>query len=454
MTGRVGRRRWLPVAFTYREYRMYWCGAAFSNVGTWMQNLTVPFVLFELTGSGTWVGLSIVAQIVPGILLNPFAGTLADRFSRRDVLRVTLSIAGLFALAQAVAWAAGNRSPVVVIVLVGLGGAANLTIQPAWHAMFADLVPPEARLSAITLQAGQINIARAVGPAIGGIALGTVGATGAFVFNALSFLVVVVILSFVHPEERGAAAPPGRVLSQYRDAVAFARRHPGLPASYALTATIGAFVYPMFQLLVVFTEDVYHVGPGYYGLLASSFGIGAVAGAAWLSITGSERARSTFVQATLMLVASGTLALGLLRSYWIGVAALAIVGLGSVCIISIANTTVQISAPPDMRGRLLALWVLSYMAAYSAGSIVHGWLADVVGAGAVAVIAGVILAAIAAVFLLRADVARSLDRAPTPTPVPDAGAVSETASAASRRVDRARRDGDEPIAPGAAHRLG
>lgn len=420
----------MPSAFSHRDYRRYWTGAAISNVGNWMQNMTVPYVLFEITGSGTWVGLSIVAQNLPALLLNPLSGSLADRFKRREVLRVSLGIAGFFAFAQAAMWGLGYHSPTALLVLVGLGGTASLTTQPAWQAMFSDLVPPEDRMSAITLQAAQLNAARAVGPAIGGVVLATVGPTWAFIINGLSFIAVVALLSLVHPPPQEPNVT-GRVLSQYRDAIRHARRTPALLVAYALTAVVCGLVYPLFQLVVVFAEEVYDVGPGQYGILGASYGAGAAAGAVALSTLGTRRHRSGTVRTMLAVQAAAVLAFGLCRTYIFGVGLLVVIGAASVCVIALANTTTQTASPPSMRGRMLALWVLSYMASFPVGSVVEGWLADIVGAGPVVTVTGGVLTLIAALFLIRVRLAAVLD-----DEVPDAVPrnTSPAAATASARM--------------------
>ena len=409
MADHGGSWRRAGAALAYRDYRLFFTGAVVSNIGTWMQNITVPYVLFQLTGSGVWVGLAVVAQILPSILLNPISGSLADRFSHRNQLRLAQLVAGLATFGLAGMWAAGGRSPVAILVLVAVGGTAMMVVQPAWQSFAADLVPPEHLLNALTLNSAQSNAARAVGPAIGGIILGTLGPGWAFLLNGCSFVVVLTTLALLRPPERHAERAAGRVLDQYREAAAYARRHTGMLTAYALTAVVCGIGYPVFQLAALFASEVYDVGPGWYGALTGAYGVGAVVGALLLGLLGSGRRRSEILRVVLVVNAVALLGMGASTSFWIGAPMLALVGGGSLCVVAIVNTAVQTAAPPAMRGRLLALWVLSYTVSYPLGSLAQGALAEHVGVRPTVTGAGLLTCVAAAVLLTRPAIARTLD---------------------------------------------
>jgi MFS family permease len=408
----AGGWRRAGVALQYPQFRLFWTGAVVSSIGTWMQNVTVPYVLYQLTHSGTWVGLAVVAQVVPSILVNPVSGSLADRFSRRNLLRVSQTVGGLAAAALAVLWSTGHRSPGSVLALVAISGTALMATQPAWQAIVTDLVPPEHLLNAVTLNSAQANAARAVGPAIGGVILGTLGPTWAFSINALSFLAVIAALTILRLPARTTARPEGHVLQQYREGIAFARRSTGLLTAYALTAVVCGLGYPAFQLATLFAEQVYDVGPGKYGLLTGAYGVGAVSGAVLLSLFGAERPRGQVLPVVLVVHTIGLLGVGLSGDFWLGMAMYALVGAGSLCAIATLNTSIQTASPQALRGRILALWILSYSASYPLGSVVQGSLANRFGPGATVTGAAVLLAGALVVLTLRPALARSLDGDP------------------------------------------
>jgi MFS family permease len=397
------------VALQHREFRLFWAGAMVSSTGTWMQNVTVPYVLFQLTDSGTWVGLAVVAQILPSILLNPVAGAIADRYRRRNLLLVSHAVQFTAAAGLWVAWASGVRTPGVILAFVAVGGAAAMLTAPSWQAFVSELVPPEHLLNALTLNSVQANAARAVGPAIGGLVLGTLGAGWAFLLNASSFIAVLTALLLLRPSPRRAERPQGRLLAQFREAAAYSRRHTGLLTAFALTAAVCGLGYPVFQLATVFAERVYEVGPGRYGILTGAYGVGAIAGAVALGALGADRKRGDLVRLTVGVFGVSLIGMGLTTQFWQGLVMLAVVGAASLVAIATLNTSIQTQVAERLRGRVLALWVLSYTASYPLGSLTQGWLAERLGVRPTVAGAGGILCAVTVVLLVRPHFARSLD---------------------------------------------
>lgn len=380
-------------ALRYRDYRLFWTGALVSNIGTWMQNITVPYVLYHLTGRAVYVGWAVVAQILPSIVLNPLSGSLADRFSRRGQLRVSNGIQALTAIGLWLVWATGLQSALAVLLLVAVGGTASMATQPAWQALVPDLVPDEHRMNAITLNSAQANSARAVGPALGGVVLGVswLGPSVAFLSNAVSFLAVIVVLTMIRSPDRHAGRLEGRVWTQFREAATYARGHAGLVTAYASTALVCGLANPVFQMVVVFAKRVYHVGPGPYGVLTAVYGIGAVAGAVVLGAAASTRSRAGILRASFAVQAVTMVLLGLAPNIWLGAPVLAVLGAGTLASIATLNTSIQLAAPDVLRGRVLALWILSYTVTYPAGSLLQGALADRIGPGWAVGLAGVAL---------------------------------------------------------------
>ena len=226
-------------AFRYRNFRLFWIGALLSSTGTWVQGVTVPFVVLKLTGSAAWVGFAGFAQFLPAVLVGPLAGSLADRFHRRSVLLVTQSLMAADALLLWIMWIAGVRNPWAIVGVVALGGVtAGLNI-PSWQAFISELVPREVLLNAVTLNSTQFNAARAFGPALGGLVLGLLGAGPAFLINAISFLAVIVALLMIHVPRLERARDDRGVLRQFADGLRYARRVPGNPGLLRPGAGVG-----------------------------------------------------------------------------------------------------------------------------------------------------------------------------------------------------------------------
>jgi MFS family permease len=406
-------------ALSFRDYRLFWTGACLSNVGTWMQNITVPYVLLKLTDSGLWVGLAVVAQILPSIVLNPLSGSLADRFSRRWLLFVANLVQGSAAFGLTVLWASGHATPAGILGLVAVGGTAGMVSSPAWQAFVTDLVPAEHMLNAITLNSAQANAARAVGPAVGGVLIATLGPAWAFGFNGISFVAVLWCLYLLHPPARTLVPLTGGVLRQYRHAAAYVRRHTGLLLGCALNAVVCGIGYPVFALSALFADRVYDVGPGYYGALTAAYGVGAVLGALVLAARGGGRARGPLMAFVVLVQGGATVAFGLAPWFWLGVPALALVGAATLCSVAVLNTAIQTASPPELRGRVLALWILSYTISYPAGAFVEGALADALSPGWSVGLAGAVITMTGALLVLRPRLAASLDEGPTEVEVVD-----------------------------------
>jgi MFS family permease len=207
-------------AFRYRDYAVFWTAAVISNSGTWMQTITVPYVIFQLTHSTTWVGFSAFMQFGPAVAVGPLAGSLADRFPRKTVIFVTQSVMMLVAFSLWATWASGVATPGIIVANLFVSGLASGLNIASWQAFVPDLVPREAMLNAIRLNSMQFTAARAFGPALAGLVLGQFGPATAFLANALSFLLVLVALVMISPRAVEHPEAPPRFVEHFRAGLA------------------------------------------------------------------------------------------------------------------------------------------------------------------------------------------------------------------------------------------
>jgi MFS family permease len=426
-----GRRVGLRHAFSalaHRDFRRFWIGAAVSNIGTWMQNVTVPYVILLITGSATWVGIAAFSQLFPTVILGPLSGYLADRFDRRKLLIMGQGAQALLSLAVWWAWVANLRDPRLLVALLALNGAAFGLTMPAWQAFVTELVPRRDLLNAITLNSAQFNGARAVGPAVGGLILASFGPSWAFLANAVSYLTVIVALLLVHPPRRLRVASERRILGQFADGLAYVRRHPGLMVAVATVGVVFFLGSPIFQLVPVFAERVYGVGPSRYGLLGAAYGIGAVVGALALGFVGDRIRRSGVVVAALILYGSGLVGLGLVRTYGAGFVLLIVSGVAFLAIIAVLNTSVQLLVAEEVRGRVIAIYMMTLTGCYPIGALLQGWLTDRIGAPTTVLMSGSLLVLAGLVMVLRPAIPRYLDgHVHRHSPVPDPAVEADTA---------------------------
>ena len=385
-------------AFRHRDFTIFWLGALASNTGSWVQNLAVPYVLYQVTESAFWVGLATFTQFVPVMLLGPLAGSIADRFDRRRVLLVTQTLMAIAALALWLAWASGVRSPLAILALVSIAGIFAGVNIPSWQSFVNDLVPREDLLSAVTLNSLQFNAARALGPGIAGILLASLGPSWAFFLNGVSFVFVLGALLLVRNRQVALeTALTGGFLRQFRRAMRYTRRQPGILIGILVAVLVGALGNPVFQFTVIFAAEVYEVGPLGLSLLNVSLGLGAVLAAPLVS--GWDVTRATLVRWGLLTYGLAIVAFAAAPVYVVGLLALVVVGGGFLVVISSTNTSVQVIVADHMRGRVMALRIMAFTGAYPIGALLQGLLSDVIGArvtvggaGTVLVVAGLVLA--------------------------------------------------------------
>lgn len=385
-------------ALRHRNYALFWSGALVSNTGTWLGNLTVPYVLYQSTGSAIWVGIATAAQFGPALLLSPVGGLLADGVDRRILLAWTQAGLGLVAMLMWLQWASGLHEPWLLIALLTLFGMLNGINNPAWQSLVNDLVPRGDILSAVTLNSLQFNLARAIGPAIAGVLLSGLGATWAFFLNAASFVVVVVTLLFVRTARKIPArtAGPG-FRAQWAEALGYLRAHRVLLLAVLLCCLVGFAANPIFSLTVVFAESVYGTSARGLGLLTAALGAGAVL----FALAGLLPARrpASFgrkLVASFLVLGLGHAAYALLNDFSVGLLAGVAIGAAFLGAMSTLNSIIQLTAPDRLRGRIMAVRHMVFSSSVALGSFLSGFMSDAWGVQSATLLLGSLLLALAA----------------------------------------------------------
>ena len=386
-------------AFRHREFSLFWTGAVISNIGSWLSNLTVPFVIYQDTHSAFWVGLVSVFQFAPNILLGPWGGVLADRHDRRRVLLVTQTGLALAALLLWGAWVAGVRAPLVIMTMVGVAGMFQGVNLPSWQAFVNDLVPREDLTSAVALNSLQFNAARALGPAIAGILLALAGPGWALLLNAVSFgAVLLALLAMRNPGLSQRLVDPLPVRRQFVNALHYIRSQPGIQVSIASALLVGLLVNPIFQFTVVFSESVFKVGPVALGMLNAALGLGALLAVPLMSGWSHIISLPRLAKAGLFGQGLGLIAFAAAANPRWAAAALVLVGGAFLMTISAGNTAVHLIVANRMRGRVIAIRVMIYTGSFPIAGVVQGALADRFGPRATVAGAGAMLLVAASVF--------------------------------------------------------
>jgi MFS family permease len=394
-----------------RNFALVWSAALVSNVGTWMQTVAVGVLVTARTGHPAWTALVAAAGFLPGGLLSPFGGVLADRHDRRRLFLVTTLGETACATALAVLAAGGRATPATVTLLVFAGGCASALGFPAYQAIMPDLVPRDELGAAISLSSAQFNLGRVVGPALAGIAIAAGGYSWAFGLNAGSFAAVIAALLLLRLPARVADPGPGSVLARLAEGARATAADPSCRAAVAVISVAALTASPFIALVPAVALEALHGGAGATSALITAQGVGAVAGALALTPLARRVGRRRLLLADLVAVAAALCVYGAAPDLAVAVAAMVVVGGSYIGVLAGCNTIIQLHAPPSLRGRVLGIYMMALGVLYPVGALVQGAIADRVGVRAVT-IGGAVLLVTAAVLVLRSVVPATVDRRP------------------------------------------
>lgn len=361
----------------YRQFRSLWAANILSASGTFIQTVAGSWLMLELTGSSTWVGLMVSSSLLPLFFLSLAAGALADMFDRTKLMLIAQGIMGASAAAMAVITYLDMMTPGLLLglgLLLGSGLALNI---PAWQAIVPDLVPRGLVASAVALQSAAFNAARAVGPALGGLILVAYGAAAGFGINALTYVVVIAVLLFVAPQL--AARQPDRVSmgSAISQGLRYARFTPefrsliGLVSVFAVTSAVIQAVLPVHTVALGGAEAT-------YGILLGGMGAGALIGAV-LRQRLLAQISSSSVPYTITAFGICGIALGVAPNVVVAFVAMLAVGFFWLLTLTTLNASAQLMAPEWIRGRAMSLYTLAFAGVLPLGSILSGMVADWIG---------------------------------------------------------------------------
>ena len=386
-------------ALRERDYRWFWIGAFISNTGGWMQNATIPYVVFQLTGSAGEVGLTGFFQYLPFMVMGIAGGALADRFPRRRLLiwAQVAQAGAAFAL-----WAVVASGTATVAMVAGLAFVAGLlggVNTPIWQAFVVELVPRELLLGAVTLNSTQFNASRALGPFLAGIVIAVWGAQAAFLLNAVSFGAVVFVLLLIRAGSDGTRRTvEGGVLAGLGRAARYTRATPAIFACCLAIMAVAGLGSPLFSYLPVYGEEIFGVTGVQLGLLFGAGGIGSVIAAPVLLSVAPRMPRARLLAGAMATYGASVVAVGLLPGYWAVLGALLFFGGAYLSIASTINTTIQLVVREDLRGTVIALYLMCLTGALPLGLFLWGQAADAIGLRTTTVVAGALLVAVTGVF--------------------------------------------------------
>ena len=354
------------------NYRLYFTGQSISLAGTWMQMTAQSWLVLVLTHSSTKLGLVVALQTLPVLLLGPYGGVVADRVDKRKLMIVLQIAMGCQALALGLLTVFGVVRFWEVCLLAVILGLNNAFENSARQAFVREMVGRTELRNAITLNSVTVNAARAVGPAIGGVLIATVGVGVCFLVNAASFIAVVTSLIIMNTAALRPSPPAPRARGQLREGLRYAARTPDIAIPLAMMSLVGLLAYEFQVSIPVLARQTFHGGSEAYGFLTAAMGIGAVIGGLFTAARGRTGLRSMIIAGTgfgvAIIVCAVAPVIGL------AYAAMLFVGWASVSFIAIGNSTIQLASDPSMRGRAIALWQVAFQGTTPIGGPLVGWI--------------------------------------------------------------------------------
>jgi MFS family permease len=355
-----------------RNYRLFFTGQLVSQIGTWVQTVAQSFLILDLTGSGTALGLVLAVRYLPLFLFGLWGGVTADRLNKRRVLYVTQALSALIAAAFGTLVATHEIRMWMVYLLALALGFVNVFDNPARQAFITELVPVEQMSNAVTLNSVLANVARVLGAAVGGVVSASIGLALCFDLNAASFLAVIIMLARLSAKDMLTPKPDPRAAGQIRDGLRHVVKTPELLIPLLMIFVVGTLAWEFEVSLPVLARNTFHGGPSTYSLMTVVMGAGAVVG----GLVAASRSRIGMRPLSRAAIGWGfaITAAALMPSLVSDLVALAFVGYGSITFNSLGKTTLQMHAGPLMRGRVMSLWALAWMGSTPIGGPIIGWL--------------------------------------------------------------------------------
>lgn len=383
----------------HRNFRLLFFGTSLSQIGDFVQAMAQSWLVWTLTGSPFLLGVVGFAQALPRLLLGAVGGAIVDRVPRRRLLLSTQ----ILAMAQAFSFWVLVYFDLIqfwqVIVLVLFLGTVNTINQTARHSLINNLVPRDDLMNAIALNSSMANLAKIIGPSIGGVLIGAIGVAGCLFVNAVSFLTIIVTLIVMEiPALRAKSKDEAPLWREVTEGYQFLRSQRRLCSILFLTYGVALVGTPYSRFLPVFATDVLHAGPTTFGLLLSAPGIGAVISGVGIASLARLRRRTHFVAMSVYAFSLSLVLFSFSRWLPLSMLFLILVGASNIAIRAVANTVIQTETPPELLGRMLSLFFMD-KGLWSFGTLFIGSVAHLVGTPNAIAISG-ICCAIAASLLL------------------------------------------------------
>jgi MFS family permease len=381
-----------------RNFRLYYIGQIISTSGTFMQSIAQAWLVLKLTNSGTALGLTTALQYLPILVLGPYGGVIADRFSKRKILFFTQSISGVLALILGFLVAANLVQVWMVYILAFCLGMTNVFDNPTRQTFYIEMVGADNLRNAVTLYSTLVNLARIIGPAIAAGLIAVFGLAPCFIINGISYFAVVIMLGMMNTHELLVTPPLPAIKGQLKEGFKYVLSTPVIGSSLLMMALIGTLTFEFQVSLPLIAQFTFKGDAGSYAFLSAAMGFGAAMGGI-LFASRKGIVPYKLVSAAL-LFGLAVLGAAFMPSLLLSGMVMVLVGVSSINFSSLGNSTLQLESSPQMRGRVMSFWSVAFLGSTTLGGPIVGWVAEIAGArwglalGGLAAVAAAALGAI------------------------------------------------------------
>jgi len=374
----------------YRNFRLFFGGQSISLIGTWIQRIAMPWLVYSLTDSTFLLGVVGFAGQIPTFLLAPFAGVLTDRLNRYHILIVTQILAMIQALILAFLFFIGKIEVWHIIFLSVLLGCINAFDIPARQSFVVEMVEKKEDLgNAIALNSSMVNGARLLGPSIAGVLIAFTGEGICFLLNGLSYLCVILSLILMKVKSQKRKIQNPNVLKEIKEGFSYTFGFAPIKSIILLLGLISLMGMPYTVLMPVFAKEIFHGGPYTFGFLMGASGVGALIGAFYLASKRSVLGLGKIIYLSAGLFGIGLITFSLSRIFLLSLILMIITGLGMMLQMASSNTILQTIVDDDKRGRVMSFYTMAFMGTVPFGSLLAGSLASSFGAPNTLLIGGI-----------------------------------------------------------------
>ncbi len=365
-------------ALGQRTYRLYFTGGAVSNIGSWVQRVAQDWLVLQIGGGATGLGITTGLQFLPFLLLSPLGGILADRFPKKRILQTTQVTMALLAGTLGLLTVTHSVQVWHVYVLAFLFGVAGALDAPARQSFVVEMVGRDRLANAIGLNSASFNAARLIGPALAGLLIVVIGTGPVILLNAVTYAGTFLALAFIRDSDLTAPEPVPHGKGMFAEGLRYVRTRPQLMLVMVIAGIVGAFGLNFQLTSALMATEVFGKGAGEFGVLGSVLAIGSLAGALMAARRGMPRGR------LIVAAAAGFGAIevvsGLMPTYVTYALTLPLVGFTSLTLLTAANSTLQLTVSPQMRGRVMAVYLMVFQGSTPIGSPIIGWIGEHLGA--------------------------------------------------------------------------